>query len=666
MGVVCVHILEDGHTVCLVDPEDPQRILAGPEGIDGALFTAGGELSASAIQTQLFTNNAGSFVATGRKLFDAVFKGEVRDEWTKARDAWETEMDRWEQQPSGARPVFRTSFCVQNEVLAAIPWELLHSAAASLFQSQYACCMRSTDPVPRSRPDPGQIRIRVLLINGADPMDPRIQAEDETSGIESALEAYEHAFDVETIRTATPGAPIGVNTLEDKIREFAPHVLHFIGHSEAAGGGQPAALLLHDGAHYVRWTTLQIANFLPGIPTLPLAYLNACRTQQQGPLANHVAAPAYSLAEAFLRRSLAVIAMQYDVRGPAAALCARIFYGQLATNSTVDQAICAARHKLTGDFGAESREPYLPALVIRVRPEHILRLRPGDGQLTREDVETHVSPLAKHFVNHTLKRREVYDYLFDKPQDERRAVLVLGDDGVGKSWLIKWTLYCLVLRGIRVHYIGQVKDNWLEILRQIRSPGVGPLSQGCCDEDQANRFNWALKHLSAGNEVPAYQGAFEPDEGKTLSEIMDGSPKPANDFPQKLSKQLLTILGSGAETVLAIDQWNLGPKGVEDSTFRLLYENLLDPLARRRNSPVRLLLSLTGAQEKDFPGWRPEPLAQFGAGDLPKYTVQLLKRMYGDQVRPEHIAFVQRIAVQAISARKLHDTLAGFQGVFFK
>jgi hypothetical protein len=285
---------------------------------------------------------------------------------------------------------------------------------------------------------------------------------------------------VETVRTAEPGAALGVNELEDTIRKFEPHVLHFIGHSKAGSGGQPAALLLHDGAQYVPWSTLQMVNFLDSIPTLRLAYLNACRTQRPGPMTTLAAAPAYSLADAFLRRSLAVIAMQYDVRGPAAALCARTFYSQLAENSTVDQAICAARHELTNVFGAESPEPYLPALVIRARPEQILRLRPEPEQPSKKDVEDNLSPLAAHFVNHTRARREVYDYLFGSPQDQRRAVLVLGQSGVGKSWLIKWTLYCMVLRGIRVQYIGQVKDNWLEILRQIRSPGDCLLSQGCC------------------------------------------------------------------------------------------------------------------------------------------------------------------------------------------
>jgi hypothetical protein len=502
------------------------------------------------------------------------------------------------------------------------------------------------------------LHLRVLLINGAGPKDSNIEADKETSDIESILATHEHAFDVESIQTSAPGCGVGVNQLEAKIRKFAPHVLHFIGHSEAPTSHGPAALILHDGAHYVPWPTPQIATFLEGIPTLQLSYLNACRTQQAGPIGSHLAAPPYSLAAAFLKRSLAVIAMQYDIRGVAAALCAGTFYSQLAQNHTVDQAICAARHELTGQFSAESSEPYLPSLVVRVHPETILSLRPGSENITRKDVEDNVSPVAMHFVNHRPARRDVYTYLFGSFDSQRRAVLVIGNDGVGKSWLIKWTLYSLVLRGIRVHYVGKVKDNWLDILRQIRSPGELLVSQGCCNEAQANRFNWALKHLKRGDAIPEYTGTVESDAGEPLAKIQQNAHRPKNEFPQMLCRELLAVLAAGPESVLALDQWDLGQKGILDSTFQILHEDLFRPLAQQKLSPVRLVLSLKGdIDPRDFPGWAVQKLDMFEKEDLPELAVQLLKKMYGDKVKEHHVNFIRRSAQDRLTAQQLHESL---------
>ena len=60
-----------------------------------------------------------------------------------------------------------------------------------------------------------------------------------------------------------------------------PNILHFIGHSEFDNAGQ-AALLISDGANYLDWRPPDIGVFLGTIPTLRLAYLNACRTGEQG------------------------------------------------------------------------------------------------------------------------------------------------------------------------------------------------------------------------------------------------------------------------------------------------------------------------------------------------------------------------------------------------
>jgi hypothetical protein len=543
---------------------------------------------------------------------------------------------------------------------------MMHSPSFPLFQSEATPCLRCADPTPALRPDGEQLRIRVLLINGADPNDGNIQADKEATVIESILAEHEHAFDVESVRTSDRKASWDIPKLEQKIRIFAPHVLHFIGHSEAASSGNPAAVVVHNGNTYLRWQTPQIAAFLLGILSLRLSYLNACRTQMRTPLdAEKSALSPNSLGEVFLQRSLAVIAMQFDVRGSAAALCAETFYRHLTEGFSIDQAICVSRRTLSAQFGAATREPYLPSLVVRAHPDHVLALRPGT--LNRTDVEENVKPVTRHFVNHRMERRVVHDLLFGPPPNQRRMTVLTGSDGVGKTWLLKWMLYTLGLRGVRVHYIEKPADNWLDVLRQIRDKGTCLLSEGCFDLDQINRFNRALQLLSRGEPVTAYNGGAVQDSNRSLGDIMNGEPKPVNDFPERLCAEMLSIFDSGSETVCAIDHWDPGSRETEE-TPQTLYRHLFQPLLRRKSSPVRLLLSITHRRiadphvADDFPGWGVQPVNRFRPEELPDLAEQLLRKMYGKQVDEEHVSFVRKKAKGNLSARELHENLENLRG----
>lgn len=655
--MLCVHISADGQQIKLLDlSADPPAQMAGPEPVDAATFAAGAALSPESIRAGLFEGGAVSgYLTTGRNLFDAVMTGQVLSKWIQARAAWEAD-------PSASRPAFRTCFCVQNQRLAQIPWELMYSPQLSLFQSQTAPGLRCTEPVAYPQPA-AQLRIRVMVINGADPAGQNIHAEEEKQAIESVLSANEIAFDVEPISTATRGGAFGIGDLETAIQTFAPHVLHFIGHSEAAGPGGSAKLLLHNGNTYVPWYTPQIAAFLDRLQGLRLTYLNACRTAQPSPMQIGKPQPAlaYSLAEAFLRRSLGVIAMQHDVRGEAAELCAKEFYTLLANGAHVDEAICFARLRLSNRYTPESAEAYLPSLVVKARPQDVLRLKPGS--ITQVDAE--IKKISDRFVNHRPVRREVYDHLFGSSASRARAILVTGNDGNGKSWLIKWTLYSLAMRGVRVHYIDRAAENWLDILRQIRDPDTCMLSQGCCTDDQTDQFNWTLEHFARGLIAPPLAGAKANGDPRPLAAILQGDPKPINNFAERLCAEMLSILDNGAETVLAIDHWNPGTRETEE-TPQILQKYFFLPLARRKASPVRLILSVSGAvKEADFPGFTLEPVGLFDAGELPDLAAQLLRKIYGSKVKPDDEKYVRSKALQNMSAQELHQSLEAMR-FFFK
>jgi len=654
--MLCVHISPNGQQVRLLDlSTDPPAELAGPEPVDPAAFAAGAALSPESIRAGLFEGVGGGYLTTGRNLFDAVMTGQVLLKWMESRAEWEADT-------SESRPAFRTCFCVQNQRLAQIPWELMYSPQLSLFQSQTAPGLRCTAPAANRQPAAAQLRIRVMVINGADPSGQNIRAEEEKQAIEAVLSANEIAFDVESISTARRGGTFGIGELETEIQNFAPHVLHFIGHSEAAGPGGSAKLLLHNGNGYVPWYAPQIAAFLDRLQGLRLTYLNACRTAQASPMqiGQHRPALAYSLAEAFLRRSLGVIAMQHDVRGEAAEICAKEFYSLLANGAHVDEAICFARLRLSNRYTPESAEAYLPSLVVKTWPQDVLRLKPG----TITHVDAEIKKISDRFVNHRPVRREVHGYLFGPAASQARAILVTGDDGNGKSWLIKWTLYSLAMRGVRVHYVERAAENWLDILRQIRDPDACMLSQGCCTDDQANQFNWTLEHFARGLIAPPQARAKANGDQRPLADILQGDPKPINNFAERLCAEMLSILDNGQEIVLAIDHWNLGTRETEE-TPQILQKYFFLPLARRKSSPVHLILSISGAvKEADFPGFTLEPVGLFDAGELPDLAAQLLRKIYGAKVKPDDEKYVRSKALQNMSAQELHQSLEAMRFLF--
>ncbi len=95
-------------------------------------------------------------------------KGCVLDAWNARRREWMDAVDVWEQGgKAGARPSFRTFLCIQDSALAAIPWELLNSNA-NLFSTEATPWVR-IDRLALERKDRALYRVRVMVINGADP-----------------------------------------------------------------------------------------------------------------------------------------------------------------------------------------------------------------------------------------------------------------------------------------------------------------------------------------------------------------------------------------------------------------------------------------------------------------------------------------------------------------
>jgi hypothetical protein len=638
---VCIHITADGKEVQFLDldngvPSQPKAV----EQLDQQLFAT--TLSADAIRTTAIETDL-QLIETGQLLFGALMRGTVLDEWEARLKQRRKLEDAWEQKGNnGPRPILRTYLCTKNPAMAAIPWELL-TEASNLFADESSPWVRCEEHEFPKRQDGFQYRVRVFVVNGANPKDKGIMADEESKAVRDALARCEHGFEY-TI--APRGLPIP--DLEKLIRSYEPHILHFLGHSEFDPIGQPQ-LMVYDGAGYLPWKSTEVRGFLQTIPTLRLTYLNACRT---GVSRQSDQKAARSLAEVFLEKSLAVVAMHHDVRGAAAKECAEHFYNALVDGLHVDQALVRARHTMLTTM--QTREPYLPALTVRAEPGQIVVLRPQPEGLDAENFGQEVSKrVTKHFVDHQVARRELHG-LFDGPLRDKRAILVTGANGTGKSWLIQWVMHALALRGVRVHYLKNPSGDWLSILRQIRDEGKTKLQQGACSPEEAQQFNWALHFLSQGDDPKPYQGADVPDSGEASTSMVDKK----GDLPKKLCAAMLSAMeGSAGEgSVLALDQWDLGSLGQEHPSFKPLFEYLLEPLRKKKTSGVRLILSVSG--EPDLTGWYPLKVPEFPKNEISNLAEELFRRLYPN-ASSDDIKFARSVNTNQPAGR-LYESLDTF------
>ncbi|NRD43296.1 SAVED domain-containing protein [Corallococcus exiguus] len=150
--------------------------------------------------------------------------------------------------------------------------------------------------------------------------------------------------------------------LRDKLLDFSPHVLHFMGHGNVdddTGNGQ---LYLQDENGVPDLLRGQdVAELLTGIPPLQLVVLNTCQSAR-GTLSvdGHC-----SLAEALVNQgAVAVIAMQFSISDEAALAFSSAFYARLATRASIDDAVTEGRLAIRAKM-RDSFEWCTPALYMR-------------------------------------------------------------------------------------------------------------------------------------------------------------------------------------------------------------------------------------------------------------------------------------------------------------
>jgi hypothetical protein len=464
--------------------------------------------------------------------------------------------------------------------LRVLPWELTRISSRWVFTDPENPCARITprfdlDPPP----EPDWWPLRVTVIVGAEANDPVVKVEQELENLYSALDKVGPEVEYDVIKQPRRG-----DFLLDELDRLRPHVLHFIGHGESNGG--TGVLVMNDGKGRWDWTADQIIDTMPIAPRI--AALNACRSGDYQPQVG-----TWQVADAFIQRgAYAVLAMQGDINGSAAATFSRGLYDALLENATLDVAVTRGRRR-TLAAGSSRRDFGLPTLTLSRPPNRVLPLRLGIDQ-DRLKIVDMLLP-RRPFVDRKDHRRTLLERLDPPAADGVALTSIEGESDVGKTALARWTLRQLACRGHEVVYVDLAvgygtrdgaKCSAIDVLRAIRDVvhKVRITEPGAVRPFDA--WTFALNHLCAGKPVPSDEvtAPVHDDDAQ-----FDSDPHDLQEIFRRF-RDVLTSL-AGAKLLIALDHI----EAVDPGEFRDdVFPKLIEPIVLDQNARVGLLLAGLG------------------------------------------------------------------------
>lgn len=145
-------------------------------------------------------------------------------------------------------------------------------------------------------------------------------------------------------------AKVTITNFKQKIAEFNPHIIHFIGHGKRISDFDDGKLLyFKNNGKQADWISAdQFANAIKGCNALKLVFLQACESILPEPNLD-----ISDLAEKILIEHVpAVIGMQYRIEQASAGIFAEAFYRALAQGEWIDIAVQTGRDELLSQTDA--------------------------------------------------------------------------------------------------------------------------------------------------------------------------------------------------------------------------------------------------------------------------------------------------------------------------
>lgn len=282
--------------------------------------------------------------AFGARLFDALFREDIRDAWVRSKDS--------------AVNGLCLRLTIEPPEVAALPWELLSDGNFLATAADLALCRY----LPLGEPPTlaAQEKLCVLLVT-ASPDELPVIPETEVSALADAIRSAGNKITVDVIRQASRSKIITA------LQGNQYHIIHYLGH------GTSGAVLLHkDNATQMEpIDDRAFSQLVYGRRSLRLVVLSACNSAQAP---NGIFT---GMAPALIRAHVpAVVANQYEfVQLPTATQFNQVFYHELAQSSPIELAVNRARNAISVGELLKARDWSTPVLYLGTRKSDILRLQ---------------------------------------------------------------------------------------------------------------------------------------------------------------------------------------------------------------------------------------------------------------------------------------------------
>ncbi|MCC6318066.1 MAG: CHAT domain-containing protein [Gemmatimonadaceae bacterium] len=576
--------------------------------------------------------SATGFERVGALLFRLLDQPAISVAWKAQRDAG------WGKKATGES--LRTILTFEPSVLRDLPWELVNHKQRYFFTEAHGPWYRGTEAVvvgpPIARP------VKVLLVIGCQPTDKKIRWREEVQAILDVTCPRRTLFDVEVLEQPS------VARLTADLATYRPDVLHFVGHGIDGDHETTAGLEIWSEGVARTWTAREMFQLLSPAPPR-LAFVNACRTAEfvgeRG---------GWRVASALRDAGVpAVIGMQGDVLGDAAALLSRRIYEQLASGVPIDAAVSQARlETMQAPFGHDRRDWSLLTLTLGCPAADVLAMEaPPPTDLANLAAASDSILSLAGFVGRRRDRREVRQ----TSAANSHLLVLAGGEGIGKSDFLKTCLEQFALHGARVVYVDLAtgsKHDAIGLLRLIRGPKDTPSKDLLRPNLYAQfaDFNEELNALLDG--LPPPVTLLRTEASGTDSE----KPYRVDDAHHSTLKRAFETFGrslmavaNGQPLYLVVDHLDDADGGMPPELFtQSVRPFLVDVVARKELGSVRLVLALRDDQVPRFglssvvQGDAGRALLPFARGDWRWLSSEYLLLRKLDRKRAEDM--IERVA----------------------
>ncbi|MER5381739.1 CHAT domain-containing protein [Streptomyces sp. NPDC002688] len=510
-----------------------------------------------------------TLLSTGRELFDALLSG-------TAGEVWKSET---------AGGGLRVVLDIQPGKLRLLPWELLCTPAPQerwLFEDEARPFVRAHVPFDKqAEPLTGPVRLLVVV---GDPEDGDLSADSELDAIYAGLSSVPCCWQTHVLRAPSQDATRAA------FIDFAPHILHFIGHGKHDAASGVALEIMNPDAP---WSLS--AGYIAGALAAPLrlAVLNACRTT-----GDSACGLVWGISDAFFETgTLAVVAMQGDIASTPAVRFSKEFYGHLAMGNALDEAMAHARNNLHWASGVHPRDRAVPVLTVQADPLMILKWPdPIDhAEVTRQLGDAFDGP--RWLVGRAKEQHLVSRRMASTPSSPEADLLVItGENEAGKSELIRSCILTSSWRGVPVVYVNLSGKGALDLpamltlIAESAAEWLKPEAKKNVSEytKMLDFHRQVFGALRAGTPAPAAQPgqATPPLPDKPLQ------PKDLEDHLIREFSQFMKLLANGKPLLLVLDHVLRAEK------YGHVVERLLKPAAVGKFDPVRVVAVDSGLQPR--------------------------------------------------------------------